>query len=171
MYVMWEMTWLFLYLFPLMVVESLGDFWRPILRVVLAGVCRRTWYRLWFAWFLLVLVILLYVWFHLHWIWDWLEIVITSLCSCMSYERWHSYSFISFLYWLWRTWESIGDLLWELFLQVICLCVVDVPWDYMDSHLWDAVSGLVIDLTSLLQWELLSIYVVGISLKACDCRL
>ena len=27
--------------------------------------------------------------FHLHWIWDWLEIMITSLCSCMSCERWH----------------------------------------------------------------------------------
>ena len=37
--------------------------------------------------FFLVLVILVDVRFHLHWIWDWLEIVITSLCSCMSCER------------------------------------------------------------------------------------
>ena len=58
----------------------------------------------------LVLVIFLDVQFWLHWIWDWLEIVITSLCSCMSCERWHGYYFISFLYWLWRTWKSIGDL-------------------------------------------------------------
>ena len=36
-YVMWEMTWLFLYLFPLLVVESLGDCWRFLMRVVHAG--------------------------------------------------------------------------------------------------------------------------------------
>ena len=59
--------------------------------------------------FSLVLVILLDVQLSLHWIWDWLEIVITDLCSCMSYERWHGYSFISFLCWLWRAWETIGD--------------------------------------------------------------
>ena len=37
--------------------------------------------------FSLVLVIFLDVWFHLHWISDWVEIVITGLCSCMSCER------------------------------------------------------------------------------------
>ena len=103
------------------------------------GVCRRTWYRLWFAWFLLFLVIFLDVQFHLHWIWDWLNIVITGLCSCMSCERWHGYSFISFLCWLWRTWESIGDLLWELFLQDIGICIVDVletAWIHVFEMLW-----------------------------------
>ena len=34
--------------------------------------------------FSLVLAIFLDVWFFLHWICDWLEIVITGLCSCMS---------------------------------------------------------------------------------------
>lgn len=66
MYVMWEMTWLFLYLFPLLVMENLGEHWRLVMRVVLAGY----WYM---------------------------------YCGC--------------------------------------------PWDYMDSLLWDVVSGLVIDLT------------------------
>ena len=85
--------------------------------------------------------------FYLHWIWDWLEIVITSLCACMSCEGWHGYSFISFLYWLWRTWESIGDLLRELFLQVIGLYMCcGCPWYYMDSLIWDVVSELVINL-------------------------
>ena len=37
MYAMWEMTWLLLYLFPLLVVENLGEHWRLVLRVVLAG--------------------------------------------------------------------------------------------------------------------------------------
>ena len=37
--------------------------------------------------FSLVLVISLDVWFFLLCIGDWLEIVITSLCSCMSCER------------------------------------------------------------------------------------
>ena len=37
MYVMWEMAWLFLYLFPLLVVENLGEHWRLVMRVVLAG--------------------------------------------------------------------------------------------------------------------------------------
>ena len=86
--------------------------------------------------------------FHLHWIWDWLEILITGLCSCMSCESWHGYSFISFLYWLWRAWKSVGDLLWELFLHFISLYMsCGCPWDSMDSLLWDVVSGLVIDLT------------------------
>ena len=31
------MTWLFLYHFPLLVVENLGDCWRLVMRVVLAG--------------------------------------------------------------------------------------------------------------------------------------
>ena len=35
----------------------------------------------------------------------------------------------------------------------------------------DVVSGLVIDLTLLLEWELLGIYVIGIALEVCDCRL
>ena len=89
--------------------------------------------------FSLVLVIFLDVQFFLHWIWDWLEIVITILCSCMSCERWHGYSFISFPNWLWRTWESIGDLLWELFLQVIGICIVDVletTWIHFFEMLW-----------------------------------
>ena len=135
------------------------------------GVCRRTWYWLWFLWFLLVLVILMDVQLYLHWIWDWLEIVLIGLCSCMSCERWYDYSFISFLYWLWRTWESVGDLLWELFLQVIVLCIVDVldtTWIHFFEMLW-------VDWLStwhyVLQRELLGIYVVGISLEACDCRL
>ena len=94
------------------------------------GVSRRKWYRLWFAWFLLVLVIFLDVRFHLHWIWDW--------CSCMSCERWHGY-YISFLCWLWRTWESVGDLLWELLLQVIGICIVDIletTWIHFFEMLW-----------------------------------
>ena len=37
MCVMWEMTWLFLYLFPLLVVENLGECWRLLMRVVLAS--------------------------------------------------------------------------------------------------------------------------------------
>ena len=37
MYVMWGMTWLFLYLFPLLVMENLGEHWRLVMRVVLAG--------------------------------------------------------------------------------------------------------------------------------------
>ena len=61
-----ELTWLFLYLFSLLVVESLGDYWRFVMRVFLVG-----------YWFM--------------------------FCGC--------------------------------------------SWDYMDSLLWDVVSGLVIDLT------------------------
>ena len=42
------MTWLFLYLFPLLVVESLGEHWRLIMRVVLVGYwfmyCGCPWY-------------------------------------------------------------------------------------------------------------------------------
>ena len=79
MYVIWDMTWLFLYLFPLLVVENLGEYWRLVMRVVLAGY----WYM---------------------------------YCGC--------------------------------------------PWDYMDSLLWDVVSGLVIDLT-------LS-FAVGASWYICD---
>ena len=37
MYAMWEMTWLLLYLFPLLVVENLGECWRLLMRVFLAG--------------------------------------------------------------------------------------------------------------------------------------
>ena len=111
-----------------------------LVEFIYRGVCRRTWYRLWFAWFLLVLVIFLDVWFHLHWIWDWLEIVITGLYSCMSCEKWHGYYFISFLCWLWRTWESVRFFfLWELFLQVIVLCIVDVldtTWIHFFEMLW-----------------------------------
>ena len=59
--------------------------------------------------FSMVLIIFLDVRFSLHSIWDWLDIVIIGLCSCMSCERWHGCSFISFFYWLWRTWESVGD--------------------------------------------------------------
>ena len=66
MYFMWEMAWLFLYLFPMLVVENLGDCWRHGKRVVLVG-----------YWFM--------------------------CCGC--------------------------------------------PWYYMDSLIWDVVSGLVIDLT------------------------
>ena len=69
--------------------------------------------------FFLVLVIFLDIWFLLHWIWDFLDILIIGLCLHMLCERWHGYYFISFFCWLWRTWESIGNFLWEFFLQVI----------------------------------------------------
>ena len=48
---------------------------------------------------------------------------------------WHGGSFISFLCWMWRTWESCGDWMREMFLAVFLLQVlhifVDGPWYYM----------------------------------------
>ena len=36
-YVMWEMTWFFFYLFPLLVVENLGEHWGLVMRFFLIG--------------------------------------------------------------------------------------------------------------------------------------
>ena len=78
------------------------------------GVCRRTWYRLWLALFLLGLGYLLGCSVSLTL--DLRLVMINNFSSCMSCERWHIYSFIFFLCWLWRTWESVGEFLWEFFL-------------------------------------------------------
>ena len=123
------------------VVASCWDFMEEILaNFTSRGVCRRTWYKLWFAWFLFGLgFVPRCLVFFLHWIWDWLEIVITSLCSCISCERWHGYSFISFLFWLWGAWKIVGDFLWEFFLQVIGLCIIvvlDTTWIHFFDILW-----------------------------------
>ena len=111
------------------------------------AVCRRTWYRLWFAWFLS----------HL----GYLPRCSVSLTLDLRLVRDCDHWFV-LMYVMWEmTWlflyvfpqlvvKNLGEC-WRLVMRVVlvgywymyCGC----PWDYMDSLLWDVVSGLVIDLT------------------------
>ena len=111
------------------------------------GVCRRTWYRLWFAWFLLVLVIFLDVQISLT-----LDLRLVRDCDhwfVLMYVMWGMTWLFLYLFPLLVV-DSLGEK-WRLVMRVVLVAYwfmyYGCPWYYMDSLLWDVVSGLVIDLT------------------------
>ena len=111
------------------------------------GVCRRTWYMLWFSWFLFGLGYLPGCSISLT-----LDLRLVRDCDhyfvlmyIMSEMAW------LFLYlFLLLVVERMGDC-WRFFMRVVLIgywfMCCGYTWDYMDSLLWDIVSGLVISLT------------------------
>ena len=141
--------WLVIWIDLGVVVASCWGFMEEIIlaQFTSRGVCRRTWYRLWFAWFLLVLVIFLDVQISLT-----LDLRLVKDCDhwfVLMYVMWEMTWLLLYLFPL-LAMEKFGEY-WRPILRVIfvgyqftyCKC----PQDYMDSLLWDVVSGLVIDLT------------------------
>ena len=108
------------------------------------GMCRRTWYRLWFLWFLFGLGYLLGCMVFLT-----LDLRLVIYCDyyfLFVYVMWEMAWLFLFLFPLLVV-ESLGDC-WRFFMRVVLVgywfMCCGFPWDYMDKLLWDSVSGLVI---------------------------